>query len=198
MRFHPFCLALIRECRKILFSSCVENWNRAKWPQIKLFAHKHGLVFDWIERRDLNLRISKVMVNFLAQSIAVIDPPLLRSYEWMSCAAHARSPRKFINKPCVRCGSRDRALQKRTQQCTQKKKKKKTRNVTSQNEWLKPFKFSHLMYVTCDQAVAKNILHNTPQNRLFFSPLFIHSSISFINLFKNKSLHIAKTNTNPK
>lgn len=97
--------------KKILFSSCVENWNRAKWPQIKLSAHKHGLIFDWIERRGLNLRISKVMVNFLAQSIAVIDPPLLRSYEWMSCAAHARSPRKFINKHCVQCGSRDRALQ---------------------------------------------------------------------------------------
>jgi len=41
---------------------------------MKLSAHKHGLVFDLIERGDFNLRISKVMVNFLAQSIAVIDP----------------------------------------------------------------------------------------------------------------------------
>lgn len=81
MRFRLVCFC---ECRKILFSSCVEKLkpsNEQKWPQIKLSAREHGRIFDRIERGDFHLRLSKVMENLLAQSIAVIDPLLLRSYE---------------------------------------------------------------------------------------------------------------------
>ncbi len=119
---------LIRECRKSYFSSCVEKLkpsSEQRWPQIKLSVHKHGRIFYRIERGDLHLRFSQDKENFLAQSIAVIDPPLLRSYEWMSCAAHAPSSRKFINKPCVQCGSRDHASQKRATN--------KTRYLTRRN-----------------------------------------------------------------
>lgn len=164
-----------------MFSSCAEKLkpsSERNGHKLKLSTRKHGLIFDRIERGDFHLRLSKVMVIFIAQSIAVIDPLLLRSYEWMSRAAHARSTRKFINKACVQCGARDRASPKHG----------RTRYSTRRNLFLRiqAFNFSDFIKeanatsAERDWTVTRNILRNTQQSSCcscvyFCCHSFIHS-----------------------